>query len=157
VDALCIGAEQLGDPAAIPILKQLHSYPPFRHKELLNGFQADYLKERVAYLEVVIGRALARCGSPEGVITLINYLNDVRGNLAEHAHDHLVAVTGQDFGNDMAAWSQWLEMEGDRLKPVPWLEPGDPVAAWGEAILTRPLGEQLEQRVQTYEYKIPAE
>jgi ribulose 1,5-bisphosphate synthetase/thiazole synthase len=157
VDAVCIGAEQLGDPAAIPILKQLHRYAPFRHKELLNGFQAGYLKERAAYLEVVIGRALARCGSPDGVILLINYLNDVRANLAEQAHDHLVAVTGQDFGNDTAAWSQWLEMEGDDLKPVPWMEPTDPLAAWGERILIRPRGEKPTQRVQVYEYKIPGE
>jgi hypothetical protein len=157
IDALCVGAEQLGDPAAIPILKQLHSYPPFRHKELLTGFQTDHLKERAAYLEVVIGRALARCGSPDGVIILINYLNDVRANLAEHAHDHLVAVTGQDFGNDTAAWSQWLEMEGDHLKPVPWLEPTDPVAAWGERILTRPRGEKAKQRVQIFKYKIHVE
>jgi flavin-dependent dehydrogenase len=157
VDAVCIGAEQLGDPAAIPILKQLHSYSPFRRKELLTGFQADYLQERAAYLEVVIGRALARCGSPDGVIILIDYLNDVRANLAEQAHDHLVAVTGADLLNDTAAWSQWLEMEGDNLKPVPWLEPTDPVAAWGETILTRPRGEKAERRVQIYEYKIPGE
>jgi flavin-dependent dehydrogenase len=154
VDALCTGAEQLGDPAAIPILKQLHSYAPFHRKELLRGFQADCLKERAAYLEVVIGRALARCGSPDGVVILINYLNDVRTILAEHAHDHLVAATGQDFGKDVAAWSQWLEMEGETLQPVPWSEPTDPVKAWGETVLTVPVGETPEQRVQIYKYKI---
>ena len=153
VDAVCLGAEQLGDPAAAPILQQLHSYPPFHHEELRSGFQVDYLPERAAYLEVVIGRALARCGSPAGVVILINYLDDVRTLLAEHAHDHLVAVAGQDFGKDAAAWTHWLEMEGDTLQPVPWPEPPDPVKAWGETILVPPRGEPPVQRVRTYRYK----
>jgi len=154
VDALCLGAEQLGDPAAVPILQQLHGYPPFHHNELRSGFQADYLPERAAYLEVVIGRALARCGSPAGLVILINYLDDVRTLLAEHAHDHLVAVAGQDFGKDAAAWTHWLEMEGDTLQPVPWPEPPDPVKAWGETILIAPRGEPARQRVHTYMYKV---
>ena len=153
VDAVCLGAEQLGDPAAVPILQRLHSYPPFRHKELRSGFQVDYLQERVAYLEVVIGRALAHCGSPAGVVILINYLDDVRTLLAEHAHDHLVAVAGRDFGKHAAAWTHWLEMEGETLKPVPWPEPPDPMKAWGETILITPRDEPAVQRVRTYRYK----
>ena len=136
VDAVCCGAEQLGDPAAVPILKQLHGYAPFHHKELLSGFQADYLKERPAYLEVVIGRALARCGSPHGVVILINYLNDVRALLAEQAHDELIAMSGLDYGKDAAAWSQWLEAAGEALRPVPWSAPAEPVVAWEDTILT---------------------
>jgi len=136
VDAVCLGAERLGDPAAAPILKQLHDYPAFQGKQLARGFQADYLRERPAYLEVVIGRALARCASAEGVVVLINYLTDVRGLLAEQAHDELMAISGQDFGKDPAAWGQWLEVEGDHLKPVPWDAPLEPVAAWGEMVLT---------------------
>ena len=135
VDAVCLGVESLGDPAAAPILKKLHDYPPFRNKQLTSGIQPDYLKERPAYLEVVIGRALARCGSPEGVIVLINYLNDVRALLAEQAHDELIAISGQDFGKDAAAWTQWLEAEGDHLKPTPWSAPTDACAAWGEVVL----------------------
>ena len=136
VDAVCLGAERLGDPEAVPILKQLHGYPAFQGKQLAQGIQADYLRERLAYLEVVIGRALARCASPDGVVVLMNYLTDVRSLLAEQAHDELVAISGQDFGKNPAAWGQWLEVEGDRLKPVPWDAPLDPVAAWGETVLT---------------------
>jgi len=135
VDAVCLGVESLGDPAAAPILEKLHDYPPFRNKQLTSGIQPDYLKERPAYLEVVIGRALARCGSPEGVIVLINYLNDVRALLAEQAHDELIAISGQDFGKDAAAWTQWLEAEGDHLKPTPWSALTDACAAWGEVVL----------------------
>jgi hypothetical protein len=136
VDAVCLGTERLGDPAAGLILKQLHGYLAFSGKQLLHGFQVEALRERPAYLEVVIGRALARCASPDGVIILINYLADVRGLLAEQAHDELVAISGLDFGKDPASWSQWLEAEGDRLKPVPWDAPLEPVAAWGETVLT---------------------
>lgn len=135
VDAVCRGIERLGDPKAVLILQQLHWYAAFRGKHLLGGFHADYLRERSAYLEVVIGRALAQRASLEGVLILINYLTDVRSLLAEQAHDELVAISGQDFGKDPVAWSQWLESEGDRLRPVPWDASLEPVASWGETIL----------------------
>ena len=133
---MCFGVERLGDPVAIPVLKQLHSYSPFHNQVALSGFQPDHLQERLAYLEVLIGRALARCGSPEGFLILINYLSDARALLAEHAHSELIAITGQDFGKNMAAWSQWLESEGEGLEPVPWTGLTDPVAAWEDEILT---------------------
>ena len=66
---------------------------------------------------------------------MINYLADVRALLAEQAHDELAAVSGQDFGKDQAAWSHWLESEGDNLTPVPWKAPTDPLASWDETIL----------------------
>jgi hypothetical protein len=137
VDAVCVGAERLGDPAAIPILEKLHSYPQFKNKVLLNGFQADYLLERPAYLEVVIGRALARCGAPEGLIVLINYLRDVRALLAEQAHSELIQISGEDLGKDIAAWSRWLEKNAEALKPTPWSAPVEAVLAWGEHLLVR--------------------
>jgi hypothetical protein len=141
VDAICVGAEQLGDPAAVPFLRQLHNYPIFHGQALLDGFQADYLKERQAYLEVVIGRAMARCGDPEGLVVLINYLNDVRGLLAEQAHDELVAITGQDFGKDVNIWSDWLETNDERIRPVPWTAPTEAQSAWGRRILTTVMDE----------------
>ena len=136
VSAIAYGAERLGDPESIPILTRLHTYPPLRSQMCLSGFQPDHLQERLAYLEVLIGRALARCGSPEGFLILINYLDDVRTLLAEHAHAELVAIAGQDLGKNMSAWGQWLEREGDELDPVLWAGPTDPVAAWDEVMLT---------------------
>ena len=136
VAEVCFGAERLGDPAAIPLLKQLHSYAPFHQHVHTAGMQADYLQERIAYLELIIGRALARCGSPDGFVILINYLRDLRAIMAEHAHTELIAITGQDFGKDLAAWGEWLEQQGDMLQPRPWLQPTDPVQAWEEVIYT---------------------
>lgn len=113
VDAVCYGIERLGDPAALPLLVQLHSYPFLRNHRSPQGFQADYFPERQAYLEVVIGRTMARCGSPQGIILLIDYLDDSRALLAEHAHSELVAISGEDFGKSASLWSQWLEAHGD--------------------------------------------
>jgi len=138
VDAVCLGAERLADPAASPILQQLHSYPPFRGHRLTSGFQADYLPERVAYLEIAIARALARCASPEGLVILIDYLEDVRAVLAESAHDELIAVTGQDLGTDIAAWCAWLEAAAEELQPTPWAAPPEPALAWDQPILISP-------------------
>ena len=135
VSAIAYGAERLGDPESIPILTRLHTYAPLRNQMCLSGFQPDHLQERLAYLEVLIGRALARCGSPEGFLILINYLDDVRTLLAEHAHAELVAIAGEDLGKNVAAWGQWLEREGDELAPVPWTGPTDPVAAWQKETL----------------------
>ncbi len=134
VVGVCFGAERLGDPAAIPILEQLHGYPVLRQHVHRSGMQPDFLQERMAYLELVIGRALARCGSPAGYVILISYLEDSRGLMAEHAHTELAAITGQDLGKDVAAWSEWLEQQGDNLEPKPWLQASDPVLAWGERI-----------------------
>jgi hypothetical protein len=137
--AVCYGCEQLGDPEAIPVLRQLYGYPTFRgHVSPTGtpraGIQADYREERLAYLETLLGRALARCGSPQGYVILIDYLQDARALLAEHAHGELAQITGCDCGKNLAAWGQWLEEAGEDLTPVPWRGPSEPVAAWGKPI-----------------------
>lgn len=120
VDAICFGAERLGDAAAIPILEKLHAHPPLRDQVTREGFQPDYFRERQAMLELAIGRALARCGSPRGLSVLIAYLDDNRALLAEQAHSELVAISGQDFGKDSQSWSQWLAGAGDPLASRPF-------------------------------------
>jgi hypothetical protein len=145
VAGVCFGAERLGDPTAVPTLEQLHSYAPFRHHLHTAGMQADFLQERMAYLELIIGRALARCASPKGYVMLISYLEDLRALMAEHAHTELTAITGQDLGKDGAAWSEWLEQQGDSLAPNPWQQPSDPVRAWGDEIYIVPAPE-MERR-----------
>jgi hypothetical protein len=138
--AVCYGCERLGDPEAVPILMALHRNPTFRgHASPLGtplaGVEADYRAERLAFLEILIGRALARCGSPRGYVILIDSLRDARALLAEHAHAELVDISGRDYGKNPAAWGQWLEEAGEALQPVPWRGPSEPVAAWGEPIL----------------------
>jgi hypothetical protein len=135
VDALCYGAERLGDPAALPMLQRLHQQPLLHGQLLRQGFQADYMLERLAGLELVIARAMARCGGAEGIATLIDYLDDVRSLLAEHAHSELASVSGQDFGKDGAAWRAWLYNHQATLAPRPWPGETDAIRAWPESIL----------------------
>jgi hypothetical protein len=137
--APCAGVERWGKARAIPLLMQLQRYPPFRHHLCTAGVQPDYFQERQAYLEVVIGRTLARVGSPHGLLLLIAYLDDVRALLVEHAHSELISISGQDFGNS-AAWSHWLESVGDDLQPTPWRQSSDPVQAWGRSYWLRTIG-----------------
>jgi ribulose 1,5-bisphosphate synthetase/thiazole synthase len=119
VDAVCFGAERLGDPAAVPIIEKLHAYPTLHGLATRQGFLADYMPERRAMLELAIAKALARSGSPKGFDLLIAYLDDNRALLAEQAHANLARIAGQDLGKDSAAWSAWLEGAKASLRPRP--------------------------------------
>jgi hypothetical protein len=130
VDAVCFAAERLAHAGMIPVLRRLHAHPALNGKVSPDGFQPDYVQERLAFLEVVIGRALARCGDAQGFTLLITYLNDSRALLAEHAHSELAAIAGCDFGKDLQRWSEWLEQHADQLKPAPWRHLSDAVRAW---------------------------
>lgn len=92
VEAICWGMEQLADPAAVPILRRLHTFPPLCDQVCRSGFQADYFLERQALLELCIARAQARCGDEEGLRTLTAYLDDARSLLARSAQAHLAAI-----------------------------------------------------------------
>ena len=121
VDAVCHVAERLADARAAPLLTALHGRDGL-HDLRASAPQADFFLERMAYLEVAIGRALARCGGPRGVEILAGYLDDSRAILAEHAHDELVAVSGEDLGKDTAAWLAWLHRHAGELRSSPWTQ-----------------------------------
>lgn len=133
VDAVCYGAERLADPAAIPILEKLHRAPALSGLVSRTGFQPDFVTERRALLEVALGKALARCGSPQGFAVLIAYLDDSRALLAEQAHANLVRISGCDHGKDAAAWAAWLQAAKATLSPCPLTEDLDNV--YGREIL----------------------
>ena len=119
VDSICYGAELLGDPAAIPILKKLHSRPTLHRQAVKQGFVVDFDLDKRALTEITIGRALAALGDPDGYEILIDYLDDVRANQAEFAHMTLEQMTGVNLGKSVKAWSAWLETERGSLHPVP--------------------------------------
>jgi hypothetical protein len=108
VDAVCDGAERLGDAEAIPILEKLHAWPALRDQATRSHFQPDFFLERQAMLELAIGRALARCSSRNGIAILIRYLDDNRALLAEQAHTALIALSDLDRGKDVEAWLAWM-------------------------------------------------
>jgi ribulose 1,5-bisphosphate synthetase/thiazole synthase len=122
VDSICYGAELLGDPAAVPILKKLHSRPTLHDQAVKEGFVVDFDPDKRALTEVTLGRALASLGDAEGYAILVEYLDDDRANQAEFAHMTLVQLTGRDNGKDPQAWRQWLAEGKGSLKPFPLLE-----------------------------------
>ncbi len=122
VDSICYGVELLGDPTAIPILEKIHRQPTLRNQSAKKGFQVDFNLEKRALTELILVRALARLGSPEGYENLIEYLDDNRANLAEFAHIALEELTGRDHGKDPQAWRRWLAEAKGSLEPVPLLE-----------------------------------
>lgn len=61
-----------------------------RSRSTKAGAQPDHVLERIAILELALGKALARCGSAAGYRVLIEYLDDNRAALAEQAHSNLV-------------------------------------------------------------------
>ena len=68
VTAVCYGIERLGDARSVDMLKQLHKHEAFSQGHSLSpdALEEDYVDERLAYLELLIARCLARCGSPSG-------------------------------------------------------------------------------------------
>ena len=138
VDAMCYVAEKLADPAAIPILRKIHSHPLLHDQMKQRGFQPNFVEERLGLLELALARAMARCGSPQGYVILINYLDDARALYAEQAHAELTAISGEDFGKDKAAWSNWLEEAVDELPLRPVMERLDMPAP--EEVILRPEG-----------------
>jgi hypothetical protein len=117
VYSICYAADRLADPECIPALSLLA-----RKKGISGGLRpigtdpretgkgkVSIMEDRYAYLELCIGRAMARCGSKRGYQILIDYLTDIRGFLARSAHEELTALSQRDFSHDTQAWSRWLE------------------------------------------------
>ena len=122
VDAVCYGAERLGDRRAAPLLERLHACAPLHGHVCRAGWEVDWFKERLAHLELVIGRSLARCGSRGGYDILIDYLGDVRAVLVAHAHSELTAIAGCDAAKRPTGAAGWTSKASPCL-PSPG---GDP-------------------------------
>ncbi len=105
--SLCFSLERLSDKQAISALDALlkrQYISGYAAKEGIDGEQ----KFSSAYLEVVIARTLARCGSKTGMLLLADYTEDIRSVLAEHALEELHEITSQNFGHDSRQWQNWI-------------------------------------------------
>ncbi|GMA61250.1 FAD-binding oxidoreductase [Alicyclobacillus fastidiosus] len=122
VDSVCEIAEGIGSAACIPALERLHRMPLFHGHVCTLMVQPDFFEERLAYLEITIARALARCGCRHGLNVLVHYLSDRRHTLVRYAHHELVDITGQTIGEDEATWRTYVQAM--REVPVrPWQTP----------------------------------
>lgn len=111
IDAVSQGAERLGDRNAIPVLERLHEIPYLHAQMSTSAPQSDYFLERRAMLELVIGRALARCGSRRGYEVLIQYVSDGRSLLAKQALQQLRVLSGKSLDKDPDSLHLWLDTE----------------------------------------------
>ncbi len=75
----------------------------------------DSVLERRAYLEMCLGRALARCGDRRGYDILLRYLDDVRGAFARSAADELRELLGGPEDRDPAEWRKLVEKHAGPL------------------------------------------
>ena len=122
VDAICYSAQLMGIKSAIGPLKKIHSCEFLNNRSMKKGIELNYAMERIALLELIIGRALARSGSVDGIKILVEYLDDVRAVLAEFANSTLVKITNTDFGKNKQEWNNWLSLNESSYKPVPLVE-----------------------------------
>jgi len=80
----------------------------------------DTVLERLAYLELCIGRALARCADRRGYDVLLAYLDDVRGFLARSAEDELSDLLGEPTSRDRSGWQRLFDEKAAELRPKPF-------------------------------------
>jgi NADPH-dependent 2,4-dienoyl-CoA reductase/sulfur reductase-like enzyme len=122
--AICALADRSPSPAMIPPLEAL-----LRKRCLTNQhftvdrdlrFSEDPVQERRAYLEMAIGRALARCADPRGYEILLRYCDDFRGTLARSARDELAELIGQSLPGDALARRRIVERHLPRAACVPF-------------------------------------
>ena len=118
VDAVGYAAELTANKALVPYLKKLHANPFLNRRSLKRGIEPHFVLERLSLMELILGRALARCGSQDGYEVLIDYLDDMRAVLNEFAHSTLVKITIQDYGKDKEAWALWLRKRKNKLQPL---------------------------------------
>ncbi len=96
--AIAAAAERCAGPELIKPLEYLLQRRSLTNQDLPAGrdprFAVDPVAERRAYLELCIGRALARCGDERGYHILLRYCDDLRAALARSAQDELTELLG---------------------------------------------------------------
>ncbi|MFW5944984.1 MAG: FAD-dependent oxidoreductase [Bacteroidota bacterium] len=105
---LCFYAERNPSHAFIPGFENLLK------DENISGFMTEkYHRTRWRLyrgdLELLIGAALARCGSKTGYDLLLTYLHDIHYNFKDFAVKELKSLTGMDYKYNVQLWKKHLE------------------------------------------------
>ncbi len=119
VDAICFGAERLGSPAALPVLRTLQNLDAFGNQTNNEPYEVDFFQEREAFLAITIARAMARCGARSGLETLVTYLADTRKPLAAYACSQLRLITESDGPCSTSHWQQYVASLPEELPSRP--------------------------------------
>ena len=124
VKAICAVAERNPVPELLPALEALFRKTCLREQVVRYDddmrLAGDTVLERLAYLELCIGRALARGADRRGYDILLGYLDDVRGFLARSAEDELSDLLGEPPSRDRSGWQSLLEAKVAELRPKPF-------------------------------------
>jgi hypothetical protein len=120
IECVAYVTERLALSGCIPLLERLLALPELRNRICTAGWEIDILGERQATLALCLNRALARCGSRQGLLGLASFTADNRALLARSARDELVALTGIDHGGVASDWLQALENWPETFEPQPW-------------------------------------
>jgi len=98
-----------GNPATIRALKGCGWRAVLAHIALLAGNPDEYLRETAA-------SELGRLGDPRAIEPLIRaFENDESIYVRGFAPDSLRKLTGEEIGDDAAAWRQWWEKNRERF------------------------------------------
>jgi flavin-dependent dehydrogenase len=119
IDCVAYIAERQADPVYIPLLDGLLALPEFSNTIETGGFTPDHMSERIAYLGFSLYRALARCGSKNGLLGLAAFLDDNRAYLSKSSHDELMDITALALPMSKDIWMQVLAGWPDQFASVP--------------------------------------
>lgn len=124
VMAICAVAERHPSSKMLAPLNMLYRRHCLRQMSLPWGrdmrFTLDPLLERRAYLELCIGRAMARCGTAQGFEILARYSNDMRGTLARSATDELATLLGKPWPADLKQQSELIARQTKQARMQPF-------------------------------------
>ena len=122
IESVAYVAERQPQPGMGALLRRLLALPELQYRVMSGGLEVDLVGERLAYLVIILARALARCGEKEGLLLLAAFSVDCRITLARCAVDELVALTQFDCGNRPDAWMAALESWPETFPARPWTE-----------------------------------
>ena len=115
--------DRLAAPEGAPVIERLLSNDVIRDHVVPRDEDprrgVDPFFDRYSYLELCLGRALARCGRKRGYQVMIRYLCDQRLYLSRSALLELRDITGVDHGFDAEAWTAWLAKQPESLPAQP--------------------------------------
>jgi len=125
VKVICAVAERNPGPEMMPPLEVLLGKSCVRGLAIpYDGdmrLSADPVLERRAYLEVCLGRALARCADRRGYDILLGYVDDVRGPLARSAAVELADLLGEPLERNRSGWKRLIDRQAGALSPKPFV------------------------------------
>jgi ribulose 1,5-bisphosphate synthetase/thiazole synthase len=118
--ALCFCAERIPNENLIKAFEQLLE-KPFIGGHIIKDKNGDMEHYMSAYLELIIARTAARCGSKKAIELLIEYTNDVHSILSNNATKELKEIMGNNFGVDIKDYKENL-IKLDKVPPKPYFK-----------------------------------